>query len=1418
MIGPNSRGRKGGVARSLFFVFIAVLLAAVSLPIFRGFHARAHSKKSGSISVSGPVPPFTGMWTGDATGTGAQGGEGQCVDALDNCDTFILTVTGANDDWVGKLLQVRISWSLQADDYDLFVHKCPNNSTDETACNNGPLAAQGMNGGQPGTQEIAFLDVHANGVGTYSVHVDYGTTPVPNTDQYKGEITVTPAPPPAPLGSGLAPRFQNSYPPLSLIAASKGVDAGEPSIGVNWKTGKAMYISDLTTLRETFDDSCPTFPTALWEDKSAPNNADSLDPILFTDHGYNNVTPDVGRTFVSELSGQDSLTAYSDDDGETWIPSQGGGIPSGVDHQTIGAGPFHAPLTGGTPAYPHAVYYCSQDIATAFCARSDNGGLTFGAGVPVYNLNQCGGLHGHVKVGPDGTVYLPNRVCFSTEAAVVSEDNGITWNVRQISGSPTSDSDPAIAIGRGDKVQDKTNPLNPIPIGRVYEAFSSSNSIAGVAVSDDRGVTWKNIYDVGALAGVKAVAFPTIVAGDDDRAAFAFLGSTTAGTPDDKAFPGVWHLYIGTTYDGGATWLLADATPNDPVQRNGIHLGGGSPPHRNLLDFIGIDVDKQGRTLVAYADGCTGPACVQAPSSATGNAYTEIAAIARQTGGRRLFAANDPAEPTVPGAPLVTVGRDGSVAHLTWSESDNGGSAITNYAVLRGTASGGETLLANVGTATSYNDSTAAANTTYFYKVTGTNALGTSCGSNEVKSVPLGESQCNGLQVVVDPAGDQKSAPANADLDILEVRLADNVIGGKEKITFKMKVSDLSTLQPNRQWRFIWNYPIKPDNTTPFTGSYYVGMNTDASGVPSFEYGTVTTIESVPANTSTPNRIGSADSGSVDQPSGVITIVLSADKIASPKVGDVLGSIIGRTFAGNGTQTLRSNSAIDLTSALGAQDPFTGMSYQLVGNAACASATPTPTPTPTPTVTPTPTPTVTPTPTPTPTPSGTPTPTPTPTITPTPTPTPSGTPTPTPTPSVTPTPTPTPSGTPTPTPTPTVTPTPTPTPSGTPTPTPTVTPTPTPTPLPNSTIQFSAPSYSATEGCTPVTITVIRSGANATTATVDYSTADGSATQHADYEFAAGRLVFNPGETMKTFDVLINEDSYGEGTESLTLNLSNPTGGAILGPDSSVPLNINDNDSSTSTTTNVIDDPATFVCEHYHDFLNRQGDSGGQNYWTNEITKCGSDAACVRSRRIGVSGAFFYEQEFQQTGFYVDRVFKASFGRRPTYVEFMTDRTRLQAGSNLDAEKVAYTEEFVQRGEFTGKYSTALSGPDFVDALIKTVKDNSGVDLTSHRGELITEYNNGANQTDSRARVLRKLVDYAEFMSAEFNPAFVLAEYFGYLRREPDQGGYNFWLNILNTQPNNFRGMICAFITSAEYQDRFGVFHMHSNAECSGSP
>lgn len=908
-------GGKSGVEKgwALFVLFIVITLAC-GLPMYT---VDASSPTSGALAPTA-INPVT--WTGTAAGS-TTNGESSCVEGV-NCDTFTLTISGNKSDWTGKTAHVEINWTTVAEDYDMYVHQ---------GTLSGPVVASSANGTT--ASEAVDLDPATIGTGDYVVHVLYFAAVGP-ADQYHGTASVKTATgiAPATQGSQPAPRFQNFTPPQSILnAGAKGTDAGEPSIGVNWKTGKILYQSDLTTFRVGFDDSCPTSPQALWEDKSPATSADSLDPIMFTDHGYNNQNPDTGRTIVSQLAGTTSLSSYTDNDGESWTPDTGGGLNSGVDHQTVGGGgPFHAPLIA--TVYPHATYYCSQDIGDATCAFSINGGQSYAPAVPIYTLADCGGLHGHVKVGPDGSAYVPNKGCGTGQAVVVSEDNGVTWNVRHVPNSTSASSDPSVALGRGDKTKG---------VGRLYFGFTNSDSKADVAVSDDNGKTWKNFADVGASFNINNVAFPTMVAGDDDRAALAFLGSATPGSGTDRAFPGFWHLYVATTYDGGLTWSTVDATPNDAVQRGGIWLGGGSPPHRNLLDFIGADVDAGGHIVVGYADGCTGAACVQAPGSATGNSYTALASIARQTGGKGLFAnADTTTNLTIPGAPSITVGRDGYTAHVTLSESDNGGSAITAYKIMRGTASGAETLLTTVsGSQVSYNDTTADANTVYYYKVIAVNAQGESCGSNEVVSKPIGSS-CTDMKIVTDPIGDQKGTQAsqNGDLDIQSVSMSEPYFtDSSNKLVFKMKITD-PALQPNRQWRILWNYPVRavdiPDAS--FTGTYYVGMNTDGTGARSFEYGTVTTVEAVPANTSSPNKFGSADSSSsYDAATGTITIVLDPVKVGSPKAGDLIGKITGRTFAGNGNTTVLSTLAIDATSIAGSLDPYTAATYMLVGNASC---------------------------------------------------------------------------------------------------------------------------------------------------------------------------------------------------------------------------------------------------------------------------------------------------------------------------------------------------------------------------------------------------------------------------------------------------------------------------------------------------
>src|SRR5262249_17361975 len=170
---------------------------------------------------------------------------------------------------------------------------------------------------------------------------------------------------------------------------------------------------------------------------------------------------------------------------------------------------------------------------------------------------------------------------------------------------------------------------------------------------------------------------------------------------------------------------------------------------------------------------------------------------------------------------------------------------------------------------------------------------------------------------------------------------------------------------------------------------------------------------------------------------------------------------------------------------------------------------------------------------------------------------------------------------------------------------------------------------------------------------------------------------------------------------------------------------------------------------------------------------------------------------------------------QPTFAEFSTDRPQIVEGPNLEQTKQAYEMAFVQRSEFVAKYAAATTGPAFVDALIASIQANSNVDLTPQRQALIDKYNTGTSMAQSRALALRDAIDATTFQTAEFNPAFVLMQYFGYLGRDPEPGGFAFWLDVLNNRvPGNFKGMVCAFVTSAEYQQRFSNLTPRSDHEC----
>jgi CSLREA domain-containing protein len=367
-------------------------------------------------------------------------------------------------------------------------------------------------------------------------------------------------------------------------------------------------------------------------------------------------------------------------------------------------------------------------------------------------------------------------------------------------------------------------------------------------------------------------------------------------------------------------------------------------------------------------------------------------------------------------------------------------------------------------------------------------------------------------------------------------------------------------------------------------------------------------------------------------------------------------------------------------------------------------------------------------------------------------------------------------------------------------------------------ISFSPAAYSVSENANFVTLTVNRANDTSGAATVDYATDDTGApavcsntstvlaSARCDFTTAMGTLRFAAGETQKTFTVLVNRDSYAESSEQFTVNLSNLTGGAAFATPSSAIVTITN--SPEGPPANLIDDASFFVRQQYHDFLNREPDAAGLAFWTNQITSCGADAQCIDIRRVNVSAAFFLSIEFQETGGTAYLTNKTAFGSLPTYNRFERDSQGLGrdfvfgapgSAAVLEANKVAYFNEYVVRPEFTSIYGSLLNG-QYVDALIA----NTGVSFTQPERDALVNGLNG--NTETRATVLRKITEKPSFRQAETNRMFVLMEYFGYLRRDPDAAGFNFWLDKLNQFNGNFvnADMVKAFITSGEYRGRFG--------------
>jgi PKD domain/Divergent InlB B-repeat domain/Fibronectin type III domain len=993
--------RKSGALNPRVFIAITLSSAAalVSLLSFAQAPTPGPSPSSGTLSVShpklaytdsvGPAPNATGEGVGFSAPTCAANGV-DCSTYTLTLDPSIFTASGNYDPSKNSVV-VQLSWSPAVNQYGSFVED-----------KNGNVIASNTAGLDPETITIPVQTAGLSSAGPLTI-VTTLEVGAPGSG-YTGTVSLVAASGSVSASASPAPRYQIYVNP-NVQTSNSGL---EPSIGVDYNPNVAslqktapgtasvgptlLNTGGLAMFTETFDqyqvgfDDCSSPAINTWTNTAfIVQQTTTLDAIGFTDHfttaplGIAYPPPKTpGRTFLGELTAGDSNMSYTDDDGATHTQTQGGGIPQGPDHETVGGGPYNpnsVPPPPPNAVYPNAIYYCTQNIvAEAECSRSDDGGLTFGPGVPIYqNVQGCiGSIHGHVKVARDGTVYVPNYSCTlpnGNQGVAVSTDNGITWTERNVTGSGSPKPglvDPSVGIGLNDVGKPAGQTTNTI-----YFGYIDSDGSPKIARSHDSGVTWSTPQNVGAAFNIANSTFPVVVAGDDDRAAFGFLGTPTIGNSStDPNFAGVWHLYIATTYDGGNSWVTIDATPDNPVQVGPVcNAGTTCSTPRNLLDFNGFDVDSQGRGLVGFTTGCLGCTNTSPASASTGAQAT----VARQSGGPRLFSKFDPVEPTRPANPqAVSAEKQGSPAGVlvSWLEPDDGGSPITSYNIYRGTSSGAETLLASVSnsptnTHTKYLDTTATGST-YFYHVTAVNAKGASgfCEELSVGSIsgcPLGQgSPCQSPYVLVGCAGGPGNVPTDptsGELTIQGVDIGEPFTNCTDNsLTMVMNVQTLdptgtknTVLPANSEWQILFG--VTDTNGKPET--VYVDINTitpNTPASPGVDIGrrdptTTGTLDSpvcTASATSTCPQITATTS-----PGGVITFKLN---VASPisfgaptgatgvafnwdasKPGTQLNAIEGNTFllAGAGAGFLET---IETTGAKG--------TYTRVGNLSCSDKLP----------------------------------------------------------------------------------------------------------------------------------------------------------------------------------------------------------------------------------------------------------------------------------------------------------------------------------------------------------------------------------------------------------------------------------------------------------------------------------------------
>ena len=786
--------------RVKIFLLVVPVFAAVLLPLAS---SNAANPPSGTIRPGDTTPL---AWDGPITG-GASASEATCTEGV-NCDTFTLTVGGAQAEWAGKVVAVRIAWLVPANDYDLYIHQ---------GSNSGPTVGS-SGGGAPDTDEQAVIDPSASGTGVYTVHVVFFT--VAPGDPYHGTATVQPKP---------VARTANyvdggiSFSPSVTTKAPVASRDGEPSNRTD-QFGN-FYVTAIRGVPAGVDlwyDDLNTDPYLRnWAYRGQPDSftCDNPDPTACVGaDGGGDVDLAVGRPDPTDGSNNNPPTLAgsslvlsnvsvfrSTDKGATFMRNPLGNVPGGAPVDDRQWNEFYG---------KNSVYLLYRTVAPTLSQiqRSDDGGLTYGPASTAGFIGQVGYVDVHQ---PSGTVYVSGSsgtVCAGTPPAPNLAP--IRYECHQAATGSVANIFFPVKVA-----EDGT------PNGTAYVAYSDGHDIYLVS-SSDKGVTWSQPVKVNHGADTATSLLPWLETGPTPGSVAVVWYGTSDSANDDNAD---WKVFYAMSYD---------ATSNNPTFRQAVasdHFIHGSNistggtlgnANRNLLDYFQVSFDPHGAATIAYTDD---------HNDFDGHTY-----MTHQIGGPGLNASSSNVPSPGP-APAPQTGPFPSAA----SVGGEPGSQVTDF-------------------------------------------------RHDVSDA---------LLVVT---------PTNDPLDILSVNYSCQGAGNNAQLVARMKVSDLSTLPPEANWRMNFTANAPDSNMSP-TGDYSFGLSdrgdqfflrasTDPS-LPQFSFGTATRNSDGSLGYTTR---GSADSGSFDQQHKTITVALSLNRLDSfvshgPAVrpGSTLVGLRGQTFTSN---------------------------------------------------------------------------------------------------------------------------------------------------------------------------------------------------------------------------------------------------------------------------------------------------------------------------------------------------------------------------------------------------------------------------------------------------------------------------------------------------------------------------------------